>query len=196
MAAIDKIFCMKKIVIAISLVFICFEASFSQIAKGEDTLSIKIILRKNGGAETRQLIRIIYQDSAASITFYDKHKVQLVPQDGLDKEQLSIAEVLINAKDLTKLPEQYKRYLSVPDSPSILKLVESYGVERSYNQSKPTTLDCLRKCKEWLTATGHQNARHKSKKETKVVFREKGMEEAYYLGKVYNSQDIFKCLFY
>lgn len=179
--------------------FIFFSKSFSQISNYQcgDTLLIKLTCFKGGKQKCQQLVKIFCKDSPATIKLYDKYKVTVVPKEGLDKEKLTIAEMLIKTKDANQLSEQYKKYLSIPvnDSLSVLKLSESYKAEQSFNQLKPITIDCLEKSTEWLIKEAKENKTSNGKKRTKIEFRESGNTNIYFLDGYYDSRQVFKCLF-
>jgi len=179
--------------------FTFFSKSFSQTGNYQcgDTLLIKLTCFKGGKQKCQQLIKIFCKDNTATIKLYDKYKVTVVPKEGLDKEKLTIAEMLIKTKDTNQLSEQYKKYLSVPvnDSLSVLKLSESYETEQSFNQQKSTTIDCLGSSNKWLIKEAKENKTSNRKKRTKIEFRESGNTNIYFLDGYYDSGQVFKCLF-
>lgn len=190
---------MKKTLIALIFALILLEKSYAQasVYKCEDTLFVKVACFNKGKQKSQQMIKIFCGDSIASIKLYDKYTVQIIPKEGLGKEELTIAEILIKTKDPRHLPEQYTKYLSVHinDSSSIVKLLENYEEEQTFNQLKSIAIDCVQKCNEWLMKKAKANLTSKKKKRTKVEFKEGSKTNIYFLDNYYHCKKIFKCLF-
>ena len=180
------------------IIFAFFGKSFSQIANYQDgdTLVIKFTYLRRGKLKYQQMVKIFNNDSSsATIMLYDKYKVSFVPKDGLDKEKLKIAEILIKAKDTNDIPKLYRKYLYVRinDSMSVLKLLENYEVEDSFNQPKFIIFNCIQKTKEWLTKKAEENTSYNSRKRTKIELKEGTITNIYYLDGYYDIKKVFMC---
>lgn len=181
------------------LIIILFaDLSFSQVFQHVDSLCIKVTsYSSTKGIAKQQLLKVYYYNDTASIIFFDKYRVKVVPTEGLSGEKMAAAETLINAKDIKQLPAEYDKYLSAKagDSLYVLSVLEKYEVERSFKQLKPRVVECVQKCETWLKNKVAKGGDGGGNKRTKVEFIKEGKSHAYYIDGLYSSSQVLGCLF-
>jgi len=190
---------MKKLIMILTSCFLICNCVSSQIVSYQcnDTLLIKVVCYKAGKIRNQQLIKIFCSYSVSTVQTYDKYKAVLLPKEGLDKEKMRIAEMLINVKDTSHIPQEYKSYLIIPvnDNQSILRLSESYNSFKEVNKLKSATLNCLQHCNVWLLEKAKEKKRRNGKLRTKVEFLANGKSNIFFIDYYEKAESIFKCLF-
>lgn len=190
---------MKKLIIILTSCLLICNCVSSQVVSYQctDTLFVKVVCYKAGKIRNQQLIKIFCNDSISTVQTYDKYKAVLLSKEGLDKEKLRIAEMLINVKDTSHIPQEYKPYLIIPvnDTQSVLRLSESYGSLKEVKKLKSTTLNCLQHCNVWLLEKAKEKNKRKGKLRTKVEFLANGKSDIFFIDYYKKAESIFKCLF-
>ena len=198
MAVMSKTLYIKMFMALISLMLVSYKYSKSQHCNSENSFETQIILFnfKKGKLKGQQLIKIFWNDSKAVIKLYDDYEIIIVPKEGLSQEQLSLAKLLINTKDISGIPEKYKKYLSIHlnDSLSILKIEERYNVVKTFSMINSFTLNCIEALKIKLAEKSSSQDSKLSENITKIVFTENGATKIYYLDGSYDSKYLFSCL--
>lgn len=190
---------MEKLILILTSFFLICNSLSSQIISYQftDTLLIKVVCYKAGKIRNQQLIKIFCGDRFSTVQVYDKYKTVLLPKEDLDSKRLRIAEMLINVKDTSNIPQEYKQYLIVPlsDTQSILRLSESYSSLKEVKKLNSAILSCLQYCNFWLIEKAKEKKIGIGRLRTKVEFLANGKSDIFFIDYYKKAGSLFNCLF-